>query len=103
MSCQLLLVKQFINNKLPIDLKDIFVYTSEFHSHCTQNSTSLGLYLPMVCSSNYGINSIQSSIWPLMCGTNSLGFTQKSLILDTTSFNRYLKNYFISEYKLSVN
>ena len=53
--CLLLLVNQFINNKL----KDIFVYTREVHSHFTRNSTSFGLYMPMIHSSNYGINSIK--------------------------------------------
>ena len=43
--CLLVLVNQFNNNKLPIDLKDIFVYTREVHIVTLHKTQLLSVYI----------------------------------------------------------
>jgi len=93
---QLLLANQFNGKFLPDNLKNLFRYSSEVHSHLTRTS-NLGFFIPSASTTNYGINSLKfqvPSIWNEFIKNHS-----KYCESSYKSFKKFLNKYFINKYK----
>ena len=95
---QLKLVFDFKTKKLPNDLKNLFQFNNEIHTHVTRNVKNEGLYVPQINTSSYGNNSIRYSapvIWnSIIKYSNGINNIKTS-----SMFKSYLKKYYLSSYK----
>ena len=50
-----LFVKEFINENLPHDFKDLFTFNKDFHAHDTLSSSSSGLHMCLMSATTFGL------------------------------------------------
>ena len=63
---QLRLVYDFYNNVLPIDLQNLFVFTSDIHTYQLTSIRKNLLHIPRIMTTTYGIKSLKyhcAEIW----------------------------------------
>ena len=76
----------FINNKLPPDLSNMFQYSFTVHNYNTRNVSNQGLYIPSINNTAFGNKLLKTN--PEISNSvsmNSLKYTLKSYYLKTYS------------------
>ena len=63
----------FINNKLPPDLSNMFQYSFTVHNYNTRNMSNQGLYIPSINTTAFGNKSLRYNtpvVWNKLLKTN---------------------------------
>ena len=94
---QIILAFNFINRSLPVDLNDLFQFGREIHNYGTRISVRGGLFIPNINTTNFGKYSVRYSV-PI--AWNKFSNTNKETFKNTNVLKRYLKDHYISQYKL---
>ena len=67
------LMFNFINNKLPPDLSNMFQYSFTVHNYNTRNVSNQGLYIPSINTAAFGNKSLRYNtpvVWNKLIKTN---------------------------------
>ena len=99
----------FINNKLPPDLSNMFQYSFTVHNYNTRNVSNQGLYIPSINTTAFGNKSLRYNtpvVWNKLLKTNpeisnsvsmnSLKYTLKSYYLKTYSALLLINNLYFN-------
>ena len=94
---QLKVVFDFITNKLPDELNNLFQLNCEVSNYNTSNTSKEGFYIPQIQTTNRGKLSLKYSapvLWNAFIKSNSSIISFKRI----RPFKYFLKNYYISFY-----
>ena len=92
-----LLMFNFINNKLPSDLSNMFQYSFTVHNYNTRNVSNQGLYIPSINTTAFGIKSLRYNtpvVWNKLLKTNP----EISNSVSMNSLKYTLKSYYLKTY-----
>ena len=106
---QLRLVYDFYNNVLPIDLQDLFVFTSDIHTYQLTSFHKNLLHIPRIMTTTYGIKSLKYHCAEIWNDTFKKGIAIDNNIKNNISLNnihtvfqfkKILKKHFLYNYTL---
>ena len=91
------LMFNFINNKLPPDLSNMFQYSFTVHNYNTRNVSNQGLYIPSINTTAFGNKSLRYNthvVWNKLLKTNP----EISNSVSMSSLKYTLKSYYLKTY-----
>ena len=90
-------MSNFINNKLPPDLSNMFQYSFTVHNYNTRNVSNQGLYIPLINTTAFGNKSLRYNtpvVWNKLLKTNPAISNSVSM----NSLKYTLKSYYFKTY-----
>ena len=96
----------FINNKLPPDLSNMFQYSFTVHNYNTRNVSNQGLYIPSINTTAFGIKSLQYNtpvVWNKLLKTNPEISNKRLYIEDCNHCLEYHYILFANQFRFGKN
>ena len=87
----------FINNKLPLDLSNMFQYSFTVYNYNTRNVSNQDLYIPSINTTAFGNKSLRYNtpvVWNKLLKTNP----EISNSVSMNSLKYTLKSYYLKTY-----
>ena len=96
---QLILAYQFNNKQLPLDLKDLFVYSNEIHRYNTRCAITSMFHIPSIRSTHFGKKSLKFTV-PQTLNTFSRVIPNILSTKSKYSLKNLLNKHFLNLYKI---